>query len=188
MRLQVIFPSLAVLSAVILTIMDFSGKAVRSQDQQPLFELPVQLVGFPVIILAVRFSNFVKKLAYSVNPKTYQSRVRRASLDYESSSDELAPPSVDLDYASKKILDEYGPKACVIEEPCKVHALSQGRAGAQPDWIDILRNYKIQRSGMKQWYLLSVFIGDVIRDPTLCKRLAKRIPCNRDITKAHVKY
>lgn len=50
------------------------------------------------------------------------------------------------------------------------------------------RNYKIQRGGMKQWYLLSVFLGDVIRDPTLCKRLAKRIPCNHDISKAHVKY
>lgn len=70
--------------------------------------------------------------------ETYQSRVRRASLDYESSSDELAA-SVDLDYAQKKIIDEYGAKACVIEEPCKVHALRPGRAGAQPDWIDILR-------------------------------------------------
>ncbi|XP_031623565.1 uncharacterized protein LOC116340941 [Contarinia nasturtii] len=187
MRFQVIFPSLAVLSALLLTIMDFSGRAIRAQEQTPLFELPVQLVGFPVIILAVRFSNFVKKLAYSVNPKTYQSRVRRASLDY-SLSDESMPPMVDIDYAQKKILDEYGPKACIIEEPCKDHSLRQGRAGAQPDWLDILRNYKIQRGGMKQWYLLSVFIGDVIRDPTLCKRLAKRIPCNRDITKAHVKY
>lgn len=50
------------------------------------------------------------------------------------------------------------------------------------------RNYKIQRGGMKQWYLLSVFLGDVIRDPSLCKRLAKRIPCNRNITKSHVKF
>lgn len=71
MHLQVIFPSLALLSALILTIMEFSDKSVRAQDQTPLFELPVQLVGFPVIILAVRFSNFVKKLAYSVNPSKY---------------------------------------------------------------------------------------------------------------------
>lgn len=69
--------------------------------------------------------------------ETYQSRVRRASLDY--SSDESAPPMVDIDYAQKKIIDEYGPKACVIEEPCKLHALRPGQAGAQPDWIDILR-------------------------------------------------
>lgn len=46
-------------------------------------------------------------------------------------------------------------------------------------------NYKIQRNGMKQWYLLSVFIGDIIRDPLLCKQLATRIPCSRDINKAH---
>lgn len=68
MRLQMIFPSLALLSAFLLSILDVGDKAVRAEEQPPLFELPVQLVGFPVIILAVRFSNFVKKLAYSVNP------------------------------------------------------------------------------------------------------------------------
>lgn len=80
MRFQVIFPSLAVLSALILTVMDFGGRAVRAQEQTPLFELPVQLVGFPVIILAVRFSNFVKKLAYSVNPSKFSKNKKKNPL------------------------------------------------------------------------------------------------------------
>lgn len=70
--------------------------------------------------------------------ETYQPRVRRASLDF-SSSGETVPPSIDVDFAMKKILDEYGPKACVIEEPCKQHALRSGPKFGQPDWMDILR-------------------------------------------------
>lgn len=73
----------------------------------------------------------------SISTGTYKARVRRSSAYYPSEED--VPPSVDPDMAEKKILEEYGPKACVIEEPCKAHALRPGQMGAQPDWNDILR-------------------------------------------------
>lgn len=72
MKISIIFPSFTLLTLIILVTIDHTDRAVVAQDNSPIFELPVQLVGFPVIILAVRFSNFVKKLAYSVNPSEFE--------------------------------------------------------------------------------------------------------------------
>jgi len=154
------------------------GPSKTLAQMQPSFELPVQLVGFPVIILSVRFTEFVRKLAYSLNPRTYMGRSRRHVRDF---SVETSQAAINAAIAEKQILSDLGPKACVMEEPCKIHATRKAKRGAQPEWSDILSNYKTQSNGMKQWYLLSVFIGDEIRDAALCKQLSKRLACDRHI-------
>ncbi|XP_067613055.1 uncharacterized protein [Eurosta solidaginis] len=161
-----LIPTLYVLLVLLL---EFVEDAV-AQNPDPLFQLPVQLVGFPVIVLSVRLSQFAKKLAYSLNPKTYRTRSKR----YATTS-----AAYDAELAQKEILREFGPRACIQEEPCRLHASRPSRFGLQerPAWNEVFRNYRVQSTGMKQWYLLSLFIGDAVRDVPLCRHLAKRMPC-----------
>ncbi|KAK2582324.1 hypothetical protein KPH14_004662 [Odynerus spinipes] len=85
-------------------------------ENGPSFEIPIQLLGFPVIIAAVRISNFVRKLAYSLNPETYVSRVKRAlSLVHD---EEI----LDVGQIEKKLVEKLGNNVCVYERICGKYA------------------------------------------------------------------
>lgn len=63
-------------------------------------------------------------------------RSRRHATDYIG---EISESAINAVIAERQILKELGPKACIMEEPCKIHATRNAKRGAQPDWNDILR-------------------------------------------------
>lgn len=67
---------------------------------------------------------------------TYMGRSRRHVRDF---SVEISQAAINAAIAERQILGELGPKACVMEEPCKLHATRKAKRGAQPEWSDILR-------------------------------------------------
>ncbi|KAJ8711790.1 hypothetical protein PYW08_008744 [Mythimna loreyi] len=146
---------------------------IEGSSQEASFELPVQLVGFPFIIVAVRLTNFVKKLSYALNPATYRSRNRR---ELTLAGD---PETFDVIEVEKYIVGEFGARACIFERVCAHYAT---RAQAQPrpqfDWPDVFSQYKRSPDQAKEFYLLSVFLGDIVGSPQLCHQLGKRRSCD----------
>ncbi|XP_063374585.1 uncharacterized protein LOC134662325 isoform X1 [Cydia amplana] len=147
---------------------------LEGSGQEAGFELPVQLVGFPFIILAVRLTNFVKKLSYALNPATYRSRSRR----------QLAADTDPFDAAEveKYIVGEFGARACVFERVCAHYAArAQRDPKPQMDWPDVFSHYKRSSDQAKDFYLLSVFLGDIVGSTQLCHQLGKRRSCDEGL-------
>ncbi|KAG6457503.1 uncharacterized protein LOC115448242 isoform X2 [Manduca sexta] len=141
--------------------------------QETPFELPVQLIGFPFIVGSVKLTNFFKKLSYSLSPATYRSRNRR-ELTYLSESAE----PFDVLEVEKYVVAEFGEKACIFERVC-AHYATRARAQPRPqlDWPDVFSQYKRSPDQAKEYYLLSVFLGDIVGSPQLCHQLGKRRSC-----------
>ncbi|XP_076760757.1 uncharacterized protein LOC143429166 [Xylocopa sonorina] len=145
--------------------------AAPAPQQEPAFQLPLELVGFPVLIAAVRISNFVKKLAYSLSPDTYVSRVKRAP---QLVHDEEI---LDVGQVEKKLVSELGTNVCIYERICAKYASQTLRKRSREralDWNVVFSEYKSSPNPMKENYLLSVFLGDIVGSPRLCHQLAKR--------------
>jgi hypothetical protein len=66
--------------------------------------------------------------------ETYASRDRR-SLALEDYSE----TAVNVARAERQIIQEFGEKVCVLEEPCRIHAARPAKKFEQPDWNDILK-------------------------------------------------
>ncbi|XP_022114808.2 uncharacterized protein LOC110993043 isoform X2 [Pieris rapae] len=154
-----------------ILILCVSFNEVACEDSP--FELPVQLVGFPVILGSVRLTNFFKKLGYSLSPATYRSRNRR-QLTFASD-----PESYDVLEVEKYIVGEFGARACVFERVC-AHYAARARIQPKPqmDWPDVFSQYKRSPDQAKELYLLSVFLGDIVGSPQLCHQLGKRRGCD----------
>lgn len=73
MKLKKVFNLTLIPTLYVLFVLleQFLENGVMAQSAEPSFEIPVQLIGFPVIVLSVRLSQFAKKLAYSLNPSKY---------------------------------------------------------------------------------------------------------------------
>ncbi|XP_046618552.1 uncharacterized protein LOC124304401 [Neodiprion virginianus] len=154
-----------------LCLLAIKSTTAAPSPQEPAFEIPVQLVGFPVIIAAVRLTNFVKKLAYSLNPETYVSRARRSAI--RAVDEEL----LDVGEVEKRLVEELGSDVCVYERVCSRYAtktLQRRSRDRVMDWDYVFSQYKVSPDPMKENYLLSVFLGDIVGSPRLCHQLAKR--------------
>ncbi|XP_050532023.1 uncharacterized protein LOC126900388 [Daktulosphaira vitifoliae] len=160
---------------LLIATVDTPWKTTGAVAQDSPFELPVQLIGFPVIIMAVKMSNFVKKLYYTLSPSTYRSKTKR-----EVSSEYVMDHRFDILKAQDMILKEMGPDACVYEKVCKAYAEKtalnkSNNKEDKMDWDKIISGYMEAAEPKKKYYMLSVFLGDVIGSPEFCSRIVRKI-------------
>ncbi|XP_011560593.3 uncharacterized protein LOC105390916 isoform X1 [Plutella xylostella] len=154
--------------------------ATRGGGEETAFELPVQLVGFPFIIMAVRLTNFVKKMSYALSPATYRSRNRRFALHQSSdqSSQLDQPDNFDASEVEKYIVNEFGPSACVFQSICGQYAELATKEPRQAlDWPEVFSQYQRFPAESRDFYLLSVFLGETVKSPELCRQLGELRSC-----------
>ncbi|XP_055380691.1 uncharacterized protein LOC129611525 [Condylostylus longicornis] len=144
--------------------------------QEPVFDIPVQLVGFPVIALSVRLANFAKKLMYSLNPGTYKTISKRS---YE----KHAPFIFQI---KTNIIEEFGEDSCVENATCESYAM-QEEPSLESLFSVVLRMHQENMSNQNRSRLLSSIIGSLTKDSHLCSALGEVLPCKSKYPKT-IKY
>lgn len=104
---------------------------------------PVQL-SILLLLLSLRhlkiktYNSAILSLSQKLTPafyvtslETYMARNKR--------SPEYLSHGLDLYLAERRIRQEFGPKVCIFEQPCRQHATLKLPKTHQPDWTDILR-------------------------------------------------
>ncbi|KAG8319510.1 hypothetical protein J6590_090590 [Homalodisca vitripennis] len=89
----------------------------------------------------------------------------------------LDAANLDVVEAEKRLVAEMGEHVCVYERVCAHYAqLAEHRKteNHELDWNNVFSKYAKSPDNMKQFYLLSVILGDVVASPSLCHQLAKR--------------
>ncbi|KAL1493107.1 hypothetical protein ABEB36_011233 [Hypothenemus hampei] len=109
-------------------------------------------------------------VASSTFSRTYVSNKTKRSVTNEE--------MINMVEAEKRLVTELGENVCIYPKVClyqadKARRNSNRNREVQVDWNEVFNNYKTSKEKQKEFYFLSVFLGDFIASPKFCNHLVK---------------